>query len=129
MFFSSYFTLATANELDTLRFTKQILKEKVLYINTYDNNITITFLPTISKVHDGDMVFHNHTNTIEIEKIFSYKLIDGKIVYYGCDGSKYRWSLHSISPDSWVIIEEEDIDGDGEEFSFKKVAKSIYKVR
>jgi len=50
----------------------------------------------------------------------SYRLKDGKIMIYGNDGSVSRMSLISVKPDRWILMEEDDVIGDGKRFELKK---------
>lgn len=116
------------NQKNPLRFTRQMLKGRVLQTQMYGSDLTVKFLPSSFEYFDGDILFHFSTNVEEENEILSYKLIDGKIIYYGNDGSKHRMTLHSTSPVSWVIFEEEDIDGDDKQFSYGQAVKTLYTV-
>jgi len=112
-----------------LRFTNQMLQGEVLQTQMYGSDLSITFLPTQFKSFDGEILFHFSSNDPEQDEVLAYRLIDGKIVYYGNDGSKYRMTLHSTTPTSWIILEEEDIDGDDKQFGFRKAVKYVYKLQ
>ena len=110
-------------------FTKQLLQGIVLKTQKYGSKLTVKFIPSQFKSFDGDMVFHFSSNDPEQDERLSYRLIDGKIVYYGNDGSKHRMTLHSASPTSWIILEEEDMDGDDKQFGFGQAVKNAYKTQ
>ena len=108
----------------TVKINKQMLKGKILQTQMYGSNLTVKFVPSKFKSYDGDMVFHFSSNDPEQDEISSYKLKNGKIIYYGNDGSKYRMTLHSSTPTSWIIFEEEDSDGDGKTVWFRKTQET-----
>jgi len=110
-------------------FTKQMLQGKVLQTQKYGSALTVKFIPSQFKSFDGDMIFHFSSNDPEQDERLSYRLISGKILYYGYDGSKHRMTLHSSSPSSWVIMEEEDMDGDDRQFGFGQAKKIVYKIQ
>jgi hypothetical protein len=112
-----------------LKFTKHMLQGQVLQTQMYGSDLTVKFLPSAFKSYDGDILFHFSTNDPEQDERLSYRLINGKIVFYGNDGSKQRMTLSSITPTSWIILEEEDPDGDDRQFGFGKGNKIIYKIQ
>ena len=59
----------------------------------------------------------------------SYWIKNGKIVIYGNSGSAFRYTLISIKPDRWILIEEEDMDGDEKQFGFKKLGKETWYLK
>ena len=111
------------------RFTKLMLQGRVLQTQMYGSELTVKFIPSQFKSFDGDMVFHFSSNDHEQDEILSYRLLDGKIIYYGNDGSKHRMTLLSVENGTWIILEEEDIDGDDKQFEFGEEVKQIYTVK
>ena len=111
------------------RFTKQMLQGKVLQAQKYGSELTVKFIPSQFKSFDGDIIFHFSSNDPEQDERLSYRLMDGKIIYYGNDGSKHRITLHSTTSTSWIILEEEDMDGDDKQFGFGKAVKDVYKIQ
>ncbi len=59
----------------------------------------------------------------------SYWIRDGKIVIYDNGGGASRLTLIAISPDRWILLEEEDGDGDGKHFGFKKTGKETWYLK
>ncbi len=112
-----------------LKFTRSMLQGQVLQTKMYGSDLTVKFLPTQYKSYDGDILFHFSTNDPEQDERLSYRLINGKIVFYGNDGTKQRMTLSSTTPSSWIILEEEDVDGDDKQFGFGKGNKIIYKIQ
>ncbi|WP_415407896.1 hypothetical protein ACLHDG_05020 [Sulfurovum sp. CS9] len=130
LFFLFLITLALSNPLKaSIKITKQMLKGKVLQTQKFGTNLTVKFIPSITKSFDGDIVFHFSTNEDDDNEVLSYKLIDGKIIYYAYDGSKHRMTLLSIESGTWVMLEEEDIDGDDKQFGFEQAVKKVYSVK
>jgi len=89
------------------------------YMNI-DSDMRVVHIPT---PYDDRIIILN------TQLKLSYRLMEGKIVYYGNDGSKHRMTLHSSSPSSWVIMEEEDMDGDDKQFGFGTAVKNVYKLQ
>lgn len=108
--------------------TKQMLEEKILQTRMYDSDLTVKFVPTKINSYDGEIIFHFSTNDKEQDEILAYQIKNGKIVFYGYDGSKHRMTLLSVKNNTWTILEEEDMDGDDKQFGFGKPEKQIYKV-
>ena len=112
----------------SMEFTKPMLEGRVLKIHKYGSILTVKFIPTHFKSYTGDIVFHFDANEEEQDEILSYKIIDGKIIFYGYDGSKHRMTLLSVDHNQWTILEEEDMDGDDPHFSFGKGEKDVYTI-
>ncbi len=110
------------------RFTKQMLEGRVLQTQMYGSDLTVKFIPSQFKSFDGDMVFHFSSNIEEENERLSYKLMDGKIIYYGNDGSKHRMTLLSAKSSTWIMLEEEDIDGDDKQFGFGQAVKTVFTI-
>jgi len=111
------------------KFTRQMLEGKILQTREYNSDLTVKFLPPRFKSCDGDMIFHFSSNADDDNEILCYRLIDGKIVYYGNDGSKYRLTLVSADHQKWIMLEEEDIDGDDKQFDFTRAVKKEFMVK
>jgi hypothetical protein len=112
-----------------IRFTKQMLQGKVLQTQESGSTLTLTFLPSTLKSFDGEIRFHFSNNNANDDERLNYKLQNGQIIYYSYDGAKYRLTLLNATPETWTIFEEEDIDGDGDKFTFKPGEKSLYAIR
>ena len=52
----------------------------------------------------------------------SYKIVNGTIMIYGNDGSASRLSLVKAGSDRWILLEENDVIGDGRQFKLNKNA-------
>ena len=111
------------------RFTREMLRGQVLQTRKYGSYLTVRFRPPSIQSFDGDIVFHFSSNPANDNEILSYRLIGGKIVYYGNDGSKHRMTLLSINNGTWTVLEEEDMDGDGSRFRFGQAVKKVYTVK
>ncbi len=130
LLFLSLFLLTFANPLKaTININKQMLNGVVLQTQQYGSDLTVTFLPPSFRSHDGDIVFHFSTNAEDDKEVLSYKIINGKLIYYGNDGSKYRMTLLSTDNGSWIIAEEEDPDGDDTQFAFGKAEERVYTIK
>lgn len=105
---------------------KQMLKGKILYTYQYGSDLTLRFLPASIEPFDGDIVFHFSSNADNDNEILSYKIIDGRLIYYGNDGSRHRLTLLSVNNGTWTVTEEEDVDGDDKQFGFGEAVEKIY---
>ena len=94
----------------------------------YDENLTIKFFPSGQASQNGNIVFSFNVDKDSANETMNYKLINGRIVYYSNDGSKYRLELIYTTPSTWVILKEEDIDGDDAIFSFGKPTRKEYSI-
>jgi len=112
----------------SVEITKQMLNENMLQTEKYGGDLTLKFLPASIESFDGDIVFDFDPDADD-DEIFSYKLIDGKIVYYTPDGCKHRITLLSIKNKTWKVTEEEDIDGDDKQFGFGTAIEKNYTVK
>jgi hypothetical protein len=106
--------------------TQQMLKGKIFQTKEFNTTLIVKILPTSFKSFDGDILFHFITNDPEEDERLSYRLINGKMIFYGNDASKYRWTLLFADTTKWIIQEEEDIDGDDPQYDFKVSGKNIY---
>ena len=132
---SSFFDLDTP-EKSTISspevFTKQLLDGKILYNQERDSYVELSFLKSNEKSFDGTIVFtflktkDCLPDTIEP---LPYRLDEGKIIYYANDGSKTQLTLHTITATSWMVLEEEDVDGDGRQFDFGQAVKKVYEFK
>ncbi len=112
-------------------FSKQLLEGKVLYIQDQemDTYVKLSFQESNLKLFDGTIAFTFldtttcHPDTVET---LQYRLKDGKIIYYANDGSKSRLTLQTITPTSWKVRAEEDMDGDGQQFGYGQAVNKIY---
>ena len=89
----------------SIKITKPMLEGKVLRTQQYGSQLTMKFLPSSIKSFDGDIVFHFSSNPKDDNDIHSYRLIDGKLIYYGYDGSKHRMTLLSAKSSTWIMLE------------------------
>lgn len=110
-------------------FTKQLLDGRILYNQDKSAFVKLSFQKSDDKSSDGTIVFtflktkDCLPGTIET---LPYRLKGGKIIYHANDGSKTRLSLQAITSTSWIILEEEDIDGDDKQFDYGQVVKKVY---
>ena len=110
-------------------FTKQMLDGKNLFVQNKDGGVKLSFVKSNPETIDGTIVFtfltpkNCHPGTIER---LNYRLKSGKIIYYANDGSKTRLTLQEIHATSWAVLEEEDVDGDGDKFDFGQPVKKVY---
>lgn len=109
--------------------TKQMLAGRALYTKEQYGYVEIKFLKPTFKSFDGDIVFtimgSQNSSRGDIERL-SYRLDDGRVIYYSNDGAKYRMTLISSTSVSWIILEEEDMDGDGKRQGYAQPVKKIY---
>ena len=110
-------------------FTQQLLDGKILYDQGTDGFVKLSFQKSNEQKFDGTITFTFLTSKDcrpgTIERL-PYRIKEGKIIYYAHDGSKKRLTLQTITATSWIILEEEDIDGDDLQFSFGPAAKKTY---
>jgi len=112
----------------SIEITKAMLNGTVLQAEKYGTTMSVKFVPSTIQSFDGDIVFHFADNAPDDNEQFSYKLKNGKIIYYAHDGSKHRMTLLSMQRRTWSMLEEEDIDGDGDRFGFGQAVKITYSV-
>lgn len=130
LFFLLITVLALGSPLKiSVEITKQMLEENMLQTEKYGGDLTLKFLPASIESFDGDIVFDFDPDADDDNEIFSYKLIDGKIVYYTHDGCKHRITLLSIKNKTWKVIEEVDIYGDDKQFGFGAEIEKTYVVK
>jgi hypothetical protein len=92
--------------------------------------VKLSFLKSNEKSFDGTIVFTFLQSCLPgtIESL-PYRLKEGEIVYYAHDGSKTRITLQAITPTSWMVLEEEDVDGADQKFDFGKVVRKSYEFK
>ena len=115
-----------------IRITKQMLINRVLYSKDFDGYLEISFLAPSYKPFDGNIVFtslQNRNSVVGDKEALGYELKDGQMIYYSNSGSKYRITLISATPDSWVILEEEDGDGDDKRLGYAQPVKKFYYLK
>jgi hypothetical protein len=111
-------------------FSSQLLEGKTLYTQGKDGFVKVSFSKSKSKSFDGTIVFSFlgtascRPDTVEA---LNFRIESGKIIYYGNDGSKNRLTLQAVHSTSWVVLEEEDTDGDDSQFGFGPAVKKVYK--
>lgn len=113
-------------------FTKQLIDGKILYNQDKNAFVKLSFQKSNVKSFDGTIVF-TFLKTKDclpgtIESL-PYRLKEGKIIYYANDGSKTRLTLQAITSTSWMVLEEEDIDGDDPKFDFRQSVKKVYDLK
>ena len=106
------------------KFTKQMLQGVVLTRGDH----TIKFRPPSYQSFDGDIIFHFNSNAADDTEVLSYRIVDGKIIYYSYDGSTKRLTLQSVTSSSWTILEEEDMDGNDPKYGFGQAIQKTYQV-
>ncbi|MCP3929880.1 MAG: SH3 domain-containing protein [Bacteroidetes bacterium] len=113
-------------------FTEQLLDGKTLYKQDTDVYVKLLFLRPNAKSLDRTIVF-TFLKTKDClpgtTESLAYRLKNGKITYYPYDGSKTRLSLLAITSTSWMVLEEEDIDGDDQQFDFGKAVTKSYEFK
>ncbi len=111
------------------RITKQSLVDRTLYTKEEYGYVKMQFIKPTFKSFDGDIVFtilgSQNSNRGDVEQL-SYRIDDGSIIYYSHDGAKYRMTLVSSTSMSWIVLEEEDMDGDGNRQGYARPVKKIY---
>ena len=111
------------------RITKSMLVDTALYTKELYGYVKMEFIKPMFKSFDGDIVFtvmgSQNSSRGDLEQL-SYHLDHGKIIYYSNDGAKYRMTLHSSTSRSWIVLEEEDVDGDGKRMEYSRPVKKIY---
>ncbi len=130
--FSLYGNDHKKQQISYIKITKQMLVDRVLYTKKYGSYVEIKFIKPSFKSFDGDLAFtflQNKNSVIGDMEGLSYRLKDGQIIYYGNDGSKFRMSMLSSTSNTWIMLEEEDVDGDGKQFSYAKPVKNIYYLK
>ncbi len=113
---------------------KQMLEGKVFYSRYEGNSFYMqSRFKNIDPVESfGEVVYTMMNSPKSISgsmEYVSYWIRNGKIVIYGNDGSATRYTLISIKTDRWILIEEEDIDGNDKRFGFKKVGKETWHLK
>lgn len=114
-----------------MNITKKMIEGKVFY-SRYEGNsfyIQSKFSKIDPKEGYGEVVYIMMDSPKSISgntEYVSYWLKKGKILVYGNDGSATRYTLISIKPDRWILIEEEDMDGIDKQFGFKKLGKETW---
>ena len=126
IFFTTY--IFTTQLSASIKITKAMLDGTELQAQMYGTTVSVKFMPPSIKSFDGDIVFHFATNAPNDNEVLSYRLQNGKIVYYAYDGSKHRMTLLSMHRRTWSMLEEEDVDGDGDRFGFGQAVKITYTV-
>lgn len=119
-----------AREQDSYEWiTKNMLVDTALYIKEEYGYVKMEFIKPTFKSFDGDIVFtimgSQNSSRGDMEQL-SYRLDHGRVIYYSNDGAKYRMTLHSSTSRSWIILEEEDMDGDGRRMGYSRPVKKIY---
>lgn len=121
---------STSNHFEL--FTQQLLDGKILYDQGTDEFVKLSFQKSNEKTFDGAIVFTffipRECRPGTIERL-PYRIEEGKIIYYAHDGSKNRLTLQTITATSWIVLEEEDIDGDDLQFTFGPAVKKAYEFQ
>ncbi len=111
------------------RITKQMLAGKTLYSKEQYGYVEMKFRKPAFKSFDGEIVFtimeNQNSSRGNVEQL-SYRLKNGRIIYYSNDGAKYRMTLHSSTSRTWIFLEEEDMDGDGKRTGYSRPVKKSY---
>ncbi len=116
------------SKIQQINITQKMLQGRVLQTIEYGEDLRMKFFPSKQKLLDGDIVFHFNTNEESDNEVLNYKLDDGQIVYYSNDGSIYRLKLISATSTTWIMLEYQDIDGDGTIFSFGEPSSREYGI-
>lgn len=111
------------------RITKQGLVDRTLYTREEYGYVKMQFIKPTYKSFDGDIVFtilgSQDSSRGDVEQL-SYRIDDGSIIYYSHDGAKYRMTLVSSTSMSWIVLEEEDMDGDADRQDYARPVKKIH---
>lgn len=110
-------------------FTKQLLVGKTLYNQEKDAYVKLSFQKSNAKLCDGTIVFtflKNKNCLPDTIEALPYRLKDGKVIYYANDGSTTRLTLQKVTTTSWIILAEEDIDGDDQQLNYGPAVKNVY---
>ena len=116
---------------DFIKITPKMIEGKVFYSQYEGNSFFIqTEFKNINPSDSFGEVFYTMMNSPEsisgsVEAVY-YKLENGKIIINGNDGSSSRLTLISVSANEWILIQEEDLDGEGEKFGFKKWERVVF---
>lgn len=117
-----------------IKIKKEMIEDKVFYSRYQGNSFYIQtkFKKMNPSESFGEVVstMMNSPKSISGNMGYvSYWIKKGKIVIYGNDGSATRNTLIAIKPDSWILIEEEDMDGNDKRFGFKKLGKETWYLK
>lgn len=118
-----------------IKVTQKMIEGKVFYSQYEGNSFFIqTEFKNINPSNSFGEVFYTMMNTPKsisgsFEAVY-YKLENGKIIINGNDGSSYRLTLISTNASRWILMEEEDIDGErGKQFGFKKWEREVFYIK
>lgn len=117
-----------------IKISKQMVEGKIFYSQYEGNSFYIqTNFKKIDPIESFGEVLYKMMNSAKsisgsVDYV-SYRLKNGKIVIYGNDGSASRLTLISVSDDRWILLEEEDMDGMGKRFGFKKTGKETWYLK
>ncbi len=113
-------------------FEKHLLDGKTIHNKDNNSYVKLSFIETNTESFDGEIIFTflETENCLpnNIEQLH-YRLKKGRIIYYAHDGSKTRLTLRKITPTSWIVLEEEDIDGDERQFDFGETLEKVYEFK
>lgn len=121
-------------EKNFITINKKMIEGKVFYSRYKDNSFYIqSKFKNIDPVESfGEVVYTMMNSPKSISgsmEYVGYRIKNGKIVIYGNDGSATRHTLISIKEDRWILIEEEDMDGNDKRFGFKKLGKETWYLK
>ena len=114
--------------------SKKMIEGKVFYSRYEGNSFYImSKFKNIDPVESfGEVVYAMMDSPKSISgnvEYVNYRIKKGKIFIYGNDGSVYRLTLITTSPDRWILIEEADVIGDRKRLNFKKTGKETWYLK
>jgi len=108
-----------------INISKQMIEGRIFYSRFNGNEFYILSkfkkIDPISQYGEVTYIMMDSPKSISGNtEVVGYRIIDGKLMVYGNDGSASRMSLVEVKPDRWILVEEDDVMGNGKRFKLKK---------